>query len=51
VVLDNLAAGVSTEEILISYPSLTEEGIRAAIAYAADIVTERILPFALSAPE
>lgn len=37
VILDNLAAGLSDEEILTSYPSLSEESIRAAIAYAADL--------------
>ena len=40
VVLDNLAAGVGTEEILGSYPSLTEEDVQAAIAYAADLANE-----------
>jgi uncharacterized protein (DUF433 family) len=34
VVLDNLAAGFSPEEILHSYPSLSREAIQAAIAYA-----------------
>lgn len=34
-VLDNLAAGLSHQEILGSYPSLTEEDIRACLAYAA----------------
>ena len=34
VVLDNLAAGVSREEILQSYPSLNAEDIDACIAYA-----------------
>jgi len=37
VVLDNLAAGVKTEEILRSYPSLTAEDLQAAMAYAADL--------------
>ncbi len=40
VVLDNLAAGLSTEEILESYPSLTRETIQAAIAYAAELARE-----------
>ena len=44
VILDNLAAGVSTEEILGSYPSLTLDDIRAATAYAADLARERIIP-------
>ena len=44
VVLDNLAAGVKTKEILSSYPSLTEEDVQAAIAYAADLARERTVP-------
>ncbi len=43
VILDNLAAGVSTEEILKSYPALSEEDIRAAIAYAAELAKERVV--------
>lgn len=38
VVLDNLAAGVSTDDILKSYPSLTVEGISACLRYASQIV-------------
>jgi uncharacterized protein (DUF433 family) len=40
VVLDNLAAGLSIEEILKSYPSLTQKAIQAAIAYAAELARE-----------
>lgn len=43
VILDNLAAGLSHEEIMESYPSLTREAIQAAIAYAADVTRERFL--------
>jgi len=43
VVLANLADGMSAEEILRSYPSLTAAGIQAALAYAADLAQERIL--------
>ena len=43
VVLDNLAAGLGTEEILQSYPSLTAEDVRAAMAYAADLARERLV--------
>jgi uncharacterized protein (DUF433 family) len=46
VVLDNLAAGASTDEILRSYPSLNQEAIQAAIAYAAELARERIIPIA-----
>ncbi len=44
VVLDNLAAGVSRDEILKSYPSLSGEDIEASIAYAAEIARERVVP-------
>ena len=37
VILDNLAAGISPEEILESYPSLSLEDIQATIAYAAEL--------------
>jgi uncharacterized protein (DUF433 family) len=43
VILDNLADGVSEEEILKSYPSLTSEDIKAAIAYAAELSRERLV--------
>jgi uncharacterized protein (DUF433 family) len=43
VVLDNLAAGLSIEEILRSYPSLNRESILAAVSYAADLARERIV--------
>lgn len=36
VVLDNLAAGLTIEEIITSYPSLAHEDVQAALAYAAD---------------
>ena len=40
VVLDNLADGLSPEEIVKDYPPLTLEDIRAAIAYAANLTRE-----------
>jgi len=43
VVLANLAAGLTSEEILRSYPTLTLEAIRAALAYAADLAQERVV--------
>ena len=42
-VLENLAAGLSHQEILTSYPSLTEEDIRACLAYAAELANERVV--------
>jgi uncharacterized protein (DUF433 family) len=44
VVLDNLAAGESAERILAQYPSLKPEHISAAIAFAADLARERVVP-------
>ncbi|AKX92999.1 MULTISPECIES: DUF433 domain-containing protein [Neomoorella] len=41
VILDNLAEGISQEEILKSYPSLSLEDIKAAIAYGAMLAKER----------
>jgi uncharacterized protein (DUF433 family) len=43
VVLDNLAAGASREDIHRDYPSVSDEAILAAIAYAADLSHERVL--------
>lgn len=43
VILDNLAEGVSEEEILKSYPSLIPDDIKAAIAYAAELSRERLV--------
>lgn len=42
-ILDSLADGSSTEEILRSYPSLQQEHIEAALAYAADLAREESL--------
>jgi uncharacterized protein (DUF433 family) len=43
IVLDNLAAGRTSDEIIASYPSLTPEAIRAALAYAAELARERVI--------
>lgn len=43
IILDNLAEGVGEMEILQSYPSLTIEDIKAAIAYAAELSRERLV--------
>ncbi len=40
VILDNIAAGVGRAEILASYPSLKQEDIDAALAYAAALARE-----------
>ncbi len=44
VVLDCLAAGMTPDEILDHYPSLTREGIRASAAYGAFLAREEVLP-------
>lgn len=40
VVLDCLATGMTETEILADYPTLTIDGIRAAVAYGADLVRD-----------
>jgi uncharacterized protein (DUF433 family) len=40
VIIDNIAAGVSREEIRLSYPALTPLDIDAALAYAAELTRE-----------
>ncbi|MHB1376811.1 MAG: DUF433 domain-containing protein [Candidatus Humimicrobiaceae bacterium] len=43
VILDNIAADISDEEILRSYPTLNSADIKAAIAYGAELAKERII--------
>ena len=43
VVLDNLAAGVGTDELLKSYPTLSAADIQAALEYAAELARERTI--------
>jgi uncharacterized protein (DUF433 family) len=43
VVLDNLAAGLTPEDIVHSYPSLSHVAIQATIAYAAELARERVV--------
>ena len=44
VVLDNLAGGKTPQAILDQYPSLQPEHIPAALAFAAELARERIVP-------
>ena len=44
VVLDNLASGQSTRQILDDYPSIGADDIAAAVAYAAELARERVVP-------
>jgi uncharacterized protein (DUF433 family) len=44
-VVDLLAAGWSHQQILDSYPTLTEEGLRACLAYASELLhSEKVFP-------
>lgn len=44
VILDNLAEGLPAAEILKSYPTLTAEDVLAAVAYAAELARDRVIP-------
>ena len=44
VILDNLAAGLSVEEIAESYPSVPADAVKAALHYAAELAKERVAP-------
>src|SRR4051812_49639900 len=44
VVLDCLAAGMSAEQIIEEYPTLTSEGVQAAAAYGALLAREELVP-------
>ena len=44
VVLDNLADGATPAEILSQYPGLRAEHVPAALAYAAELARERVIP-------
>ena len=40
-ILGSLAAGCSREEVLAGYPSFSEQGLDAALAYAAELAAGR----------
>lgn len=44
VVLDNLAAGFTAEEVAETYPSVSVEAVKAALHYAAELAKERVTP-------
>jgi uncharacterized protein (DUF433 family) len=50
VVLDNLAAGLTPDDIIRSYPSLDREAVQAAIAYAAELGRERVVAMPTAIP-
>lgn len=47
--LDFLASGMSIEEIIEEYPQLTEEDIRASIAYGAEMSRDRYVEIPIEA--
>lgn len=49
VILDNLAAGISREEITRSYPPVSQEDIDAVLGYAAELARERVVDLPLEA--
>ncbi len=50
-ILDFLASGETEAQILAAYPQLQPEDIRAALAYAAEVARERIVPVPSAAAE
>ena len=50
-ILDFLASGETSEQILAAYPQLTDDDIRAAIAYGAEVTRERVIPVPVPAAE
>lgn len=42
VVLSSLAQGMSVEQVVREYPALTEEDVRAALLYAAELASESV---------
>ncbi len=46
-IIDNLAAGASIDEILEAYPHLTHDDIRAALAWAAEMTRDRYVDLAV----
>lgn len=49
--LDFLADGMEIQDIISEYPQLTEEDIRAAIAYGAEMSRERFVDIPMQAGE
>lgn len=49
VILDNLAEGATTEDILAAYPSLAIEDVRAAMGFAAELARERVVTVSVGA--
>ena len=47
--VDNLADGMTEAEVLAAYPQLNPEDIRAALAYAAEMTREQVIPIPFEA--
>ena len=43
VILDNLASGLTSDDIVQSYPTLSAQAVQAAITYAAELARERVV--------
>ncbi len=43
IIVGSMADGMSIEEVVNEYPQITHEAVRAALAYAADVVRQDIL--------
>ena len=50
-ILDFMASGESEAQVLAAYPQLQPDDIRAALAYAAEVARERIVPVPSAAAE
>jgi len=48
-IMENLADGIVEAEILEAYPQLKPEDIRAALAFAAEMTREHVIPIPLEA--
>ena len=49
-ILDLLAGGMTTQEIIADYPGLTADDIQACIAYGAEMARERYVDIPLAVP-
>jgi uncharacterized protein (DUF433 family) len=50
-ILDLMAGGETEDQIIAAYPQLQLEDVRAALAYAAEVTRERIVPVPSAAAE
>lgn len=48
-IMENLADGIAEAEIMEAYPQLKPEDIRAALAFAAEMTREHVIPIPLEA--